>query len=97
MSLLCRMPKGTIIPIIRKTIEPDSIVYTDGFSGYTALDITGYRYHRIHHSEMFVETRNHISGIKNFWNQAKRNLRLFNGIPRENFHLFFKECDWRFN
>ncbi|MBK2345311.1 transposase, partial [Francisella tularensis subsp. novicida] len=40
---------------------------------------------------------NHINGIENFWNQAKRHLRKFNGIPREHFHLFLKECEWRFN
>jgi transposase-like protein len=31
------------------------------------------------------------------WNQAKRHLRKFNGIPRQNFGLFLKECEWRFN
>ncbi|MDG5470074.1 IS1595 family transposase, partial [Deltaproteobacteria bacterium IMCC39524] len=29
--------------------------------------------------------------------QAKRHLRRFNGIPREHFGLFLKECEWRFN
>jgi transposase len=24
-------------------------------------------------------------------------MRKFNGIPRENFELFLKECEWRFN
>jgi transposase len=24
-------------------------------------------------------------------------LRRFNGIPREHFYLFLKECEWRFN
>ena len=38
-----------------------------------------------------------INGIENFWNQAKRHLHKFNGIPREHFHLFLKECEWRFN
>ena len=40
---------------------------------------------------------NHINGIENFWNQAKRHLRKYNGIPRHHFHLFLKECEWRFN
>ncbi|MEM7620694.1 MAG: IS1595 family transposase, partial [Pseudomonadota bacterium] len=30
-------------------------------------------------------------------NQAKRHLRKFNGIPKGNFPLFLKECEWRFN
>jgi hypothetical protein len=28
----------------------------------------------------------HISGIKNFWKQAKRHMRRCNGIPKAHFH-----------
>ncbi len=42
---------------------------------------------RINHDEKFTEEKNHINGIENFWNQAKRHLRKFNGIPKEHFHL----------
>jgi transposase len=87
----------TLLPIIRQTIKPDSIVYTDGFSSYDALDVSEFHHERINHSETFVEERNHINGIENFWNQAKRHLRRYNGIPRQHFHLFLKECEWRFN
>ena len=48
----------------------------------------------------FAENHNHINGIENFWNQAKRHLRKFNGIPKEHFELYLKdlkECKWRFN
>ena len=38
-----------------------------------------------------------FNGIENFWNQAKRHMRKFNGVPREHFPLFLKECEWRFN
>jgi transposase-like protein len=34
--------------------------------------------------------------IVNFWSQAKRHLYRFNGIQRDSFHLFLKECEWRF-
>lgn len=33
----------------------------------------------------------------NFWSQAKRLLRRYNGIPRKRFPLFLKECEWRVN
>ncbi|EME04320.1 TPA: transposase, partial [Mannheimia haemolytica] len=36
-------------------------------------------------------------GIENFWSQAKRHLRKFNGIPKAHFELYLKECEWRFN
>ena len=35
-------------------------------------------------------TSSHINGIENFWNQAKRHLRRFNGVPKQSFHLFLK-------
>ena len=46
---------------------------------------------------MFNQKQNHINGIENFWNQEKRHMRKFNGIPRQHFNLFLKECEWRFN
>ena len=39
----------------------------------------------------------HINGIENFWSQAKRHMRKFNGVPKFHFPLFLKECEWRFN
>ncbi len=56
------------------------------------------KHRRVNHSKTFVGLGgHHINGIENFWNQAKRVLRKYNGIPRKNFHLFLKECEFRFN
>ncbi|MBL4854261.1 MAG: transposase [Robiginitomaculum sp.] len=54
---------------------PDSIVYTDGRRGYNALDVSDFHFFWINHSELFVERHNHINGIENFWNRAKRYMR----------------------
>lgn len=89
---------STLEPIIRQSIKPDSVVYTDGYNSYDVLDVSEFKHHRINHSERFVEGKtNHINGIENFWNQAKRHMRRFNGIPKDQFPLFLKECEWRFN
>lgn len=88
---------STLLPIIKERIKPDSIVYTDNFLSYDVLDTSGFKHYRINHCTHFAEQKNHINGIENFWNQAKRHMRKFNGIPREHFHLFLKECEWRFN
>jgi transposase len=82
-----------LIPTIREKIRPDSIVYSDSFRSYDVLDVSEFRHMRISHSKLFADQRNHINGIENFWNQAKRHLRSYNGIPRQNFHLFIKECE----
>ena len=88
---------ATLMPIIRKKIVPDSVVYSDCWRAYNSLDTQGFRHFRINHSKIFADKRNHINGIENFWNQAKRHLRKFNGVPKEHFWLFLKECEWRFN
>ena len=87
----------TLAPIIERKVTPDSIVYSDSWRGYNALDVSSFKHFRINHSELFAEGRNHINGIENFWNQAKRHMRKFNGVPREHFALYLKECEWRFN
>ena len=51
---------ATSIPIIERMIRPDSVVYTDGFSSYDALDDSDFHHVRINHSERFVDERNHI-------------------------------------
>jgi transposase len=88
---------ATLAGIIRDCVKPDSVVYTDAYRSYDVLDVSEFHHRRINHTEQFVDAGNHINGIENFWNQAKRYLRRYNGIPRAHFHLFLKECEWRFN
>ena len=73
------------------------LVYTDSLSSYDKLDVRGFIHYRINHSKAFADRQNHINGIENFWNQAKRVLRKYNGIDRKSFPLFLKECEFRFN
>jgi len=88
---------ATLMPIMKRKIVPDSIVYSDCWKAYNVLDVSDFKHFRINHSELFAEARNHINGIENFWNQAKRHMRKFNGVPKAQFGLYLKECEWRFN
>lgn len=83
--------------IIERRIQPDSIVYTDCWREYNVLDISEFKHYRINHPVMFADQKNYINGIESFWNQAKRHMRKFNGIPAKHFPLFLKDCEWRFN
>jgi len=87
----------TLLPIIKDKVKPDSIVYTDTFRSYNALDVTDFHHMRINHSKIFAHGQNHINGIENFWNQTKRQMRKYNGIKKEHFYWFLKEAEWRFN
>ncbi len=88
---------STLMPIIADKIAPDSVVYTDCYRSYNALDVSGFYHERINHSRLFATGKNHINGVENFWNQAKRVLRKYNGIDLKTFPLFLKECEFRFN
>ena len=88
---------ATLYPIIEHKVVPDSIVYSDCWRSYNVLDVSDFRHFRITHSELFADRKNHINDIENFWNQAKRHMRKFNGVPKEHFGLFLKEYEWRFN
>ncbi len=87
----------TLMPILASRVVPDSIVYTDSFPSYDVIDVSTFHHRRIDHGKAFANRKRHINGIENFWNQAKRHLRRYNGIPRKHFYYFLKECEWRFN
>ena len=86
----------TLMPVIVRKIKPNS-GYTDTYRSYDDLDVSKFHHKRINHSELFAVKQNHINGIENFWSQAKRILRKYNGIDRKNFPLFLKECEFRFD
>ena len=88
----------TLLKALKTKVLPDSIVYTDCFGSYDVFDVSEFKHRRVNHAKTFVSPRgHHINGIENFWNQAKRVLRKYNGIPRKNFYRFLKECEFRFN
>lgn len=84
----------TLMPIITSKIKPDSVVYTDSYKSYNALDVSDFTHFRI---KEFASNQNHINGIENFWSQSKRILRKYNGIDKKHFHRFIKEYEFRFN
>ena len=96
-QIIQRADTATLLPIIRRKVRPDSVIYTDGWKGYNALRVSEFKHYRINHSKLFANGRNHINGIENYWNQAKRVLRKYNGIPEKQFYWFLKETEFRFN
>jgi transposase len=46
--------KDTLLPIIRRKVVPDSIVYTDSYPAYDVLDVSEFHHYRIDHSDAYV-------------------------------------------
>ena len=45
----------TLMPIIEEQVGPDSIVCTDTFKAYNALDVSCFHHHRINHNRLFFK------------------------------------------
>jgi len=54
----------TLMPIIVKKITPDSIVYTDCYGSYNALDIAEFKHYRINHSLFLQISTTILMGLK---------------------------------
>jgi transposase len=78
-------------------VRLDAIVYADSGAGRGALDVAAFYHQRVDEARRYAQGRPQIDNIESFWSQCKRHLRRYNGIPRQHFHLFLKECEWRFN
>ena len=89
------------------TIKQNKLIeyFVAGVTARCAADLVGvngktggYYFHRLRKIIfLFADKKNHINGIESFWNQAKRHMRKFNGVPKDHFQLFLKEGEWRFN
>jgi transposase-like protein len=73
-------------------------IYSDGWKSYDGLILYGYKHKRVHHHENeFARGKNHVNGIESFWSFVKRRMIKFNGIKKDDFLLYLKESEWRFN
>ena len=88
----------TLRGIIKEHVDVASVLFTDSYKSYDGLILDGFEHHRINHSKEFARgKRNHINGIESFWSYAKAKLAKFYGIRREDYPLYLKEIEFRFN
>jgi len=88
--------RQTLTNIIFHHASAGSLCYTDEWHAYTYLSIR--------HDHVVVKKEKgrprgkaHLNGIEGFWSYAKHWLYQYRGVPRQYFHLYLKETEWRFN
>ncbi len=58
------IPDAKMMKAIKSKVLPDSVVYTDNFGSYNALDVSEFKHRRVNHSKTFVGLGgHHINGI----------------------------------
>ena len=91
IQMLPNVQQVTIQPLMTKTIQPDSLVYTDEYNTYDRLEQWGYQHKSVNHSageyardedgDGFHEV--HVNTIEGFWSLLRSWLRPHRDISQE--------------
>ena len=81
---------------IRDHSAKGSVYYTDEFGGYNDLKSHG-KHLPVNRQVAFKSGRSHINGIEGFWSFAKDWHRQTHGVDPDNFPLYLREYEFRFN
>lgn len=98
VTIVKNCSKAELMPIIKGHILEGSTIHIDCWKAYDGLILNGYDHYCVYHSaNECARGKNHGNGIESFWSFAKRILAKFNGIQSHKFHIYLKECEFRFN
>jgi len=88
----------TLDEVIGRHVEPNTTIFTDGWSGYNNLK-KSYEHDFVEHSKHeYVREEVHTNSIENFWGVMKRNIRgAHTKIGHEYVQNYMDEIVWKFN
>ena len=89
----------TLLPIIQSVCRPESIIFSDQWRSYTALNSLNFIHETVNHSIEFVdpETGVHTQNIESFWNKVKMIIKKSKGIIGYKLTEFLKEIMFKEN
>lgn len=88
----------TLTTVGREAVTPDSIICAKHAQTHHTLNVSEWTYTCLNPVKTVLSrSGHHINGVENFWNESRRYLRRFNGIPATSLYWYLKECEWRFN
>ena len=96
IRMLENVQQQTIQPLVKATIEPGSLIYTDEYAIYDALPQWGYDHKHVCHGageyardedgDGFCEV--HVNTMEGFWSLLRSWLRPHRGISQEKLPLY---------
>ena len=96
INLLANVKQKTIEPLIKDTIIPGTLIYTDEYSIYARLHVWGYDHKRVNQGrgefardedgDGFCEV--HVNTMEGFWSLLRSWLRPHRGISQEKLPLY---------
>jgi transposase len=91
--------RATIEPFVRSKVLPDTMIYTDEWSGYDKLEQSGYGHKRIRHAErVYVMGNVHTNTIEGFWSLLKNGIRgVYHSVSTRHLQDYINEYAFRYN
>lgn len=88
----------TLIPLVRKAVQENSIVITDEWRAYHQLGETFSHGRVCHSAKQYVDGHFHTNGIENFWSHLKRGVNgIYHWVSKEHLQSYVDEYALRFN
>lgn len=97
VEILPDVSSESLLRLAVAKVKRGSLIYTDQFKGYDGLVSYGFRHQRIDKTTRFANGRVYLNGIEGFWSFAKERLAKFHGVGKDNFILYLKELEFRYN
>lgn len=88
---------ASLQPVYPVKVLPEYVFYIDSTQSSRRFFLSDLQYECTSCSNLINARKNHLIGIENFWNQARRHMQKYNGVRLDNFYWFLKEYEWRYN
>jgi transposase-like protein len=99
VSVVPNVKSDTLLPVIAKTTEPDTTIYTDDMPSYNKLQRMGYDHKVIkHYAHIYVEGDVHTGTIDGFWSLLKRGIDgVYHSVSPKYLQQYVNEYSFRYN
>jgi transposase-like protein len=96
IRMLANVQQQTIQPLMRQTIQPGTLIFTDEYAIYNQLEAWGYAHKTVNHAQAeyardedgdgFCEV--HVNTMEGFWSLLRSWLRPHRGISQEQLPVY---------
>jgi len=90
--------KKDLLPVIKETVAPMSIIITDQYNAYNDLGKTYFHESVNHSAKEYVRGMAHTNGIENFWSHLQRGITgIYHQVSMKHLNSYVIEYTLRFN